>query len=129
MSFVREVVMSFHVLPPSLALASVLICVPIAAADAAPPQPPGPRAPHDPASASAPVPQLTYRSPFVTFVDPGSAEVAPWRAINDTVGRIGGWRAYAREAAGKGAQETDAPATRSGPHEGHHDAASVPQAR
>jgi hypothetical protein len=40
--------------------------------------------------------------------------VAPWRESNDTVGRIGGWKVYAREA-----QQPDAapsqPAARTGP--------------
>ena len=41
---------------------------------------------------------LEYRSAFERynrFEDPPSRS---WREANDTVGRIGGWRAYAREA-------------------------------
>jgi len=59
--------------------------------------------------------------------------VQPWREANDTVGRIGGWRAYAREAAdgapaqdqpGAGIAAPAAPAPRSpgpDPHAGHHE--------
>ena len=40
-----------------------------------------------------------------------------WREANDTVGRIGGWRAYAREA--QGAADGPAPAGHGG-HNGHN---------
>jgi len=55
----------------------------------------------DPAAADVivPVPPLTYASPFARYRAYVDAEVAPWRETNDTVGRIGGWREYAREAA------------------------------
>lgn len=49
-----------------------------------------------PASAS-PAP---YRSAFEGYQAFGEQPVAPWKASNDTVGRIGGWRAYAQEASG-----------------------------
>lgn len=42
--------------------------------------------------AAAPSAFSTYR----TFVD---EPVANWKSANDTVARIGGWRAYAKEAA------------------------------
>lgn len=35
-------------------------------------------------------------SSYQTFVD---EPVVNWKSANDTVGRIGGWRAYAKEAA------------------------------
>jgi len=53
----------------------------------------------DPASAAVSVPPLTYASPFARYRAYADQEVAPWRETNDTVGRIGGWREYAREAA------------------------------
>jgi len=45
------------------------------------------------------------------------AEPAPigWRDANDTVTRIGGWRAYAREAAEPSAPAASTPARRSTP--------------
>ncbi len=40
-----------------------------------------------------------WRSAFEGYRPFNEAPVASWREANDTVGRIGGWRAYAREAA------------------------------
>lgn len=60
--------------------------------------------------------------------------VLPWREANDTVGRIGGWKAYAQEkaagtAAQKAAPEAAAPPSatpaQSG-HQGHHTPKSTP---
>jgi hypothetical protein len=63
-----------------------------AAAQTAPPRP-------NPLDAKAPVAPLTYRSSLAdyrrTAADPASLS---WRDANDQVERIGGWRAYAREA-------------------------------
>mgnify|MGYP000437797634 CR=1 FL=1 len=55
----------------------------------------------DPLDAGVAVKAAPYKSPFAGyrgFVEP---EVDSWRDSNDTAGRIGGWRAYAREAAGE----------------------------
>jgi len=52
----------------------------------------------DPVTAAA-VPPLTHESPFARYRAYADQEVAPWRETNDTAGRIGGWREYAREAA------------------------------
>ena len=49
-----------------------------------------------PAALAASVP--AWRSAFDGYRPFDDAPVAAWRASNDTVGRIGGWRAYAREA-------------------------------
>lgn len=46
----------------------------------------------------APVPPLQYRSAFSDYKPNAEAKVGAWRELNDTVGRIGGWRVYAREA-------------------------------
>lgn len=50
-------------------------------------------------------------------------KIAPWKEANDSVGRIGGWRAYAREAqqAQQGQQAPAAPgaAAQPDPHAGH----------
>jgi hypothetical protein len=53
----------------------------------------------DPLDAKAPVAPLIYRSAFSGF-KPLASDAPPlsWREANDAVERIGGWRAYAREA-------------------------------
>ena len=72
-----------------------------------------------------------YRSVFADYRGLSEQPLAPWRASNDTVGTIGGWRAYARESQGEPAASTkpasapDAaaapkPAPRSGGHAEHH---------
>ena len=121
--------MSLHVLPTAFLVAGILAGVTSAGVAAAPLQPSEQRATRDPANGAAPVPHLKYRSPFATFSDSGAVEVAPWRTTNDTVGRIGGWRAYAREAAGKVPAEANAPAVTPQQHEQHHGAGSVSKPR
>ncbi len=46
-----------------------------------------------------------YRSAFDGFRRFADQPVGSWREANDTVGRVGGWRAYAREAQGNGAAD------------------------
>ncbi len=58
----------------------------------------GEAAARDPADPRADVPALPYRSPFVGYRPFVSGPVGPWRDMNDEVARIGGWKAYAREA-------------------------------
>ena len=53
----------------------------------------------DPTDATTPVPAATYQSPFAEYRALGQDRNTAWRDANDTVGRIGGWRTYAREAA------------------------------
>ena len=53
----------------------------------------------DPADANAVIPATIYQSPFVDYRPLGEDKDTPWRDANETVGKIGGWRAYAREAA------------------------------
>lgn len=53
----------------------------------------------DPTDAAATAPALKYESPFATYRQLGEDKNTLWRDANDTVGKIGGWRAYAREAA------------------------------
>ena len=67
----------------------------------------------DPLDAQARVPALVYRSSLVPAPLPGADKPVPWRDANDTVSRIGGWRAYAREA------QAPAPATSAPVHGGH----------
>ncbi len=52
----------------------------------------------EPARAEAGAPRLTYRSPFEGYRPHRDITPGPWRAMNDEVARIGGWKAYAREA-------------------------------
>jgi hypothetical protein len=40
----------------------------------------------------------TYRSAFEDYRPFADETATPWRETNDTVGRIGGWKAYARQA-------------------------------
>jgi hypothetical protein len=51
-----------------------------------------------PADAKAVVPQATYKSPFADYKRLGEDKPQSWRDANDTVTRIGGWKAYLREA-------------------------------
>lgn len=53
----------------------------------------------DPLDAAAAVPPLTYESSFNGYRLLGNDKVGGWKEANDNVGRIGGWRVYAREAA------------------------------
>jgi hypothetical protein len=53
----------------------------------------------DPLDARAPVPAASHVSPWGRYRAWRDTEVGDWKAANDTVARIGGWRTYAREAA------------------------------
>jgi len=52
----------------------------------------------DPQDAKASVPQTIYRSSLADYRLLSDEEVGSWKEANDQVGRIGGWRAYAKEA-------------------------------
>jgi hypothetical protein len=67
-----------------------------------------------------------HQSPFSGYRRYADQRVEPWRETNDRVGRIGGWRAYAREAAGEAPASASAPVSASpasgaghGDHRGH----------
>ena len=47
----------------------------------------------------APAPDLQYRSVFAAYRAFGDQAVGSWSGVNDTVGKIGGWRTYAMESA------------------------------
>lgn len=49
-----------------------------------------------PASTALPT-KLQYRSAISTYQPYTDQQVQSWREANDLVGRIGGWRAYAKE--------------------------------
>lgn len=56
---------------------------------------------------------LIYKSPFEGYRRYAEEPSIPWKEANDTVQRRGGWRAYAKEAAGaSGGGAAD-------PHAGH----------
>ncbi len=80
----------------------------------------------DAASLSLPS-KLQYVSPLRAYKTYADQPVESWREANDRVGRIGGWRAYAKEIqAGEPVKEAPndpakAPAaTTADPHAGHH---------
>ena len=52
----------------------------------------------DPTDAQSAVAPLKYQSPFRDYRVLGDDKRIPWKDANDEVARIGGWRAYAREA-------------------------------
>lgn len=63
--------------------------------------------------------KLQYKSALATYQGYTDQAVQSWREANDRVGRIGGWRAYAKEAAtGQPAPDTPPVAN---PHAGHHE--------
>ena len=64
----------------------------------------------DPLNAQASVPLLVHESAFTQYRRLGDVTVGSWRDANDTVNRIGGWRAYAREAAGPASSPAAPPA-------------------
>ncbi len=66
----------------------------MAGCTAMPPAPAGP----DPADPAAVAPAAAYRPVFGGYQPYTDQTVGNWREANDAVGRIGGWREYAREA-------------------------------
>ena len=85
-------------LPAILLAASTAVVSALAAAQ--PPAQPAVGPPKaDPLDASADVPAVRVRSSFAGYRGLADEKVGSWRETNDTVGRIGGWKAYAREAA------------------------------
>lgn len=63
----------------------------------------------------------TYRSALEGYQPYRDEKIKPWKESNDTVGKIGGWRAYAKEAAEPANQGGAAPAAPGAahPHAGH----------
>ncbi len=73
-----------------------------------------------PAEQNQPAPpiQLTYTSPLNDYQAYADQSVQSWQEANDTVGRIGGWRTYAREA--RTAEPAKDAVPSSPAHEGNH---------
>ena len=65
----------------------------------------------DPVNPVAVAPPVTYRPVFEGYQPYADQAVGNWRDANDTVGRIGGWREYAREVAAPGEAPSGAPPT------------------
>jgi len=84
---------------PSHSLAAVVALLAVAGLSHAWAQAPAASAP----AGGLAAPVVTYRSAFEGYRRFSAQPVAPWRASNDLVARIGGWQAYARESAGEGA--------------------------
>jgi len=81
--------------PPLLAFAALAMLFAMVPAngqtEAAAPRP-------DPLDARVPVPPVVHRPALSSYRPAGELTVGSWREANDTVTRIGGWRAYTREA-------------------------------
>ncbi len=104
-------------MPATFALATAAVAAPGA---------PGPdvdRRVADPLDATAKLPPLAYKSVLGSYKRLAETEPVPWRQANDRVARIGGWRAYAREANAPAAAASAAPAPQPAampmPHGGH----------
>lgn len=52
----------------------------------------------DPSNPAASTPRVVHESTFKHYRRFGETSVASWQQANETVARVGGWRAYAREA-------------------------------
>ncbi|MCY1168093.1 MAG: hypothetical protein V4455_03385 [Pseudomonadota bacterium] len=55
-------------------------------------------APASPSAEAAKASPLTYRSAFEGYKPYTDDKLLNWKEVNDTTGRIGGWRVYAKEA-------------------------------
>lgn len=73
----------------------------------------------DPLDAQARVPAAAYQSPLAGYRRLGEDKPVSWKDANETVNRIGGWRAYAREAQQPDAAAS-APGARGAPAHGSH---------
>jgi hypothetical protein len=94
--------------------------------------PPSPAVRPDPADPAVPVPLAVHRSALAGTSAPPVDAPTPWRSANETVNRIGGWRAYAREAAAPpaspGADDSRSPSRpAASPAHRHHDHEGQPQ--
>ncbi|MFO1221262.1 MAG: hypothetical protein U1E89_23130 [Burkholderiaceae bacterium] len=74
----------------------------------------------DPLDPAASTPPASHESVFRDYRRVGEIQKIPWKQANETVERIGGWRAYAREALAPAAASAPAsrPADATGPGKG-----------
>lgn len=94
---------------------SIVAAAPLAWAQAAPGNS---RA--DPQDANASVPSVTYESPFANYRALSDEKMMSWKETNDKVGRIGGWRVYAKEAQESKSAGEPAPANAAKPNQSGH---------
>lgn len=100
--------MRYSLLAAAWRMAAAVSVLNVAALAQSLPHPPAERA--DPLNAEAPVPPAAYRSALAGYRSLADEKVMPWKESNDTAGRIGGWRAYARQAReGEPAMPADTP--------------------
>lgn len=85
---------SFRLRPRGLAAWALLFAAAVAQAQGTPLRAERP----DPLDAQARVPVATHLSALADYRGLGDDQRVPWKVANETVNRIGGWRAYAREA-------------------------------
>jgi hypothetical protein len=90
------------------AMASALLAVAASSVVAQALQPAASSASATPGSAAA---KLVYRSAFEGYKPHTDQPVGSWLKANDLVGRIGGWRAYAREGQGETQPTPNSPAS------------------
>lgn len=62
-----------------------------------------------PASQAGPAQAAAYRSTLEGYQPFTDEKILPWKQANDTVGKTGGWRAYAKEAHDAAAKGDQAP--------------------
>lgn len=81
----------------------------------------------DPLDPQARVPAAAHPSPLASYRRLGDDKPVSWKEANERVNRIGGWRAYAREAqqpdpaaSAPGGRGTSAPASGNAPAHGGH---------
>lgn len=73
-------------------------------------------------AAASPASAISFQSALQGYQPYGDEKIRPWRESNDTVGKVGGWRAYAKEAAEPAtpaAGTAPAAAGSANPHAGH----------
>ncbi len=92
-----------------LRLVSLGLCAVALTATAQPVAPASRKA--DPLDAQAAVPGVAYESAFSRYRRNADGQPIAWREANDTAARIGGWRAYAREAQQAESAASSAPAS------------------
>ena len=80
---------------PRLLVAALLVLPPLASAQ----DRVGGKPPAEPLDARAAVPTLQHAGSVAGYRRHTDVQAVPWAEANATVGRVGGWRAYAREAA------------------------------
>lgn len=77
------------------------------------------RMPTQPGNAATDLPVVVYRSALTGYRSFRDEKVSSWQESNDNVARIGGWRAYTREAREPEPAQRDVPAAAGQPHPGH----------